>query len=297
MLITRFLRDWKTRWWSLKDQACWTHFPSKVKWDDARTVGGQHADRLLPPPGCIRTIHLPWTTPSHPLHWRVRSRHSMLRMISSHLPPRGFFWLLGALLSSALWFGFQFTEIWTLVIVESVLFEEAFRGLLWYIFMLTSRRQKLDSKMRRTPIAEEIALGSGIAMGRALIMCGSILWESRGPGSFYLPSCQLLPLFLTAALTTHMTSIMDVMWTITAFEGFYTRSWPKLAFVITTHLMSASLNLLNSWEGSWLCWIALLGQFALMVLSCGVGYLSFRSQLSRSVNYNTQTNRNVNDSE
>ena len=197
---------------------------------------------------------------------------------------RGFFWLLGALASSALWYAVGSPEAWVLVIVESVFINEGVRFLLWFVYARATQQQKFDSQNIRTPIKEELSLGAGMAAGRALIMCGSIIWEARGPGSFYLPSCRLLPLFLTASITTALVSSMDVLWTVIAFEGYRTRAWLKIAFVLVAHTGSGSLSLLHTWEGPLLCWIAFAGQLTILVISSYIALRAFREQLERSAN-------------
>ena len=90
-------------------------------------------------------------------------------------------------------------------------------------------------------ITQELAIGVGISAAHEFIMYGSILWESRGPGSYYTSSCLNLPLFLSSGITAMFISLMDICWLIIAFEGYRSRSFVKIGFVFFAHLASSSI--------------------------------------------------------
>ena len=117
------------------------------------------------------------------------------------------------------------TNVWIFVIIESLFFQEVFRWALWFLY--------------------NISLRSKFMAAHAIIMFGSILWDVRGPGSFYIASCPRVPIFLSSAIIACMISILDVCWTIIAYEGYRSRSIPKIVFVIFAHFVSSFLVCLS----------------------------------------------------
>lgn len=149
---------------------------------------------------------------------------------------------MAALFSSALWYGFQLTimlDVWIFVVTESLFFQELSRWLFWYLYSISLRSKLMESKQKSSKLGEEISIGAGVAAAHGIIMFGSILWDSRGPGSYYIPSCPRISLFLSSSITTCLISILDIFWTIIAYEGYRSRSYAKIVFVWVAHFGSS----------------------------------------------------------
>ena len=153
----------------------------------------------------------------------------------------GFFWLVAALITGALWYTFSLINIWSVVVLESLFFQELSRFAFWYLNEIASKTELMKTKGDIPKIKEDLSIGVGIATAHGVIMYGSILWEARGVGSYYLDSCPYLPLFFTSGIISSIISILDVCWTIIAFDGYRTRSIPKIGFVISAHFISSFL--------------------------------------------------------
>ena len=145
------------------------------------------------------------------------------------------------MLSAALWSAISLLNSWAVLVVESIFFQELMRWALWYLLQSAGKSKLMQTRGEMSRIKEEISIGSGIATAHLTIMYGSILWDAKGTGSYYLGSCEMLPLFVTSAVIGGIISILDVCWTIIAFEGYRTRSYVKIIFVISAHFASSFL--------------------------------------------------------
>lgn len=112
---------------------------------------------------------------------------------------------------------------------------------MWYLYSMSLRSKLMESKKLSSKLGEEIAIGAGVSAAHAVVMFGSILWESKGPGSFYIDSCPRIPLFLSSSVITLFISILDIFWTIIAYEGYRSRSYAKIVFVWVAHFGSSFL--------------------------------------------------------
>jgi len=91
-----------------------------------------------------------------------------------------------------------------------------------------------------------IAAGLGNGMLHSAIMYTSILWESTGPGSLFLPSCTGTSIFVISAFMSLCWILYHIFWSVIAFEGFRLRNWFYFGFVVITHLVASLFSIINT---------------------------------------------------
>ncbi|KAF2073363.1 hypothetical protein CYY_005333 [Polysphondylium violaceum] len=108
---------------------------------------------------------------------------------------------------------------------------------------INTRLETLSARPNHTLSAAAIGTGSGITY--AFIMYASILWESTGPGALFSESCPTVNLFMISALTTLFITILHVAFNILAFQGYRSKKYHLVLYVLLAHFAVSYLTLLN----------------------------------------------------
>ncbi|KAM9986578.1 hypothetical protein ACTFIY_010994 [Dictyostelium cf. discoideum] len=108
---------------------------------------------------------------------------------------------------------------------------------------INARLETLSARPNHTLSSAAIGVGSGVAYG--FIMFGSILWESTGPGTLFSPACPSVNLFMLSSIITLFMTLLHVVYNVLAFQGYRSKKYHLVAFVIITHFVTTYLTLLN----------------------------------------------------
>ncbi|KAK5576476.1 hypothetical protein RB653_007620 [Dictyostelium firmibasis] len=108
---------------------------------------------------------------------------------------------------------------------------------------ISARLETLSARPNHTLSSAAIGVGSGVAYG--FIMFGSILWESTGPGTLFSPACPTVNLFMLSSIITLFMTLLHVVYNVLAFQGYRSKKYHLVAFVIITHFVTTYLTLLN----------------------------------------------------
>lgn len=163
-----------------------------------------------------------------------------------------FFWLLSALVSSAIWLGIVQTldDSLPLTIFYSVLIQELFR--LMYIKLLLRAEDGLHyaAEQPNSPynrINYSFSAGLGYGLISAAVNYVSPLTSSWTNGNLFLPSCPKVSLFYLTAISTSISTLLQIVWMIIAVDGVTGRSVGKLIWVVGGHFVCSYATLLNAY--------------------------------------------------
>ncbi|EGG21148.1 gamma-secretase subunit Aph-1 [Cavenderia fasciculata] len=116
---------------------------------------------------------------------------------------------------------------------------------------INTRLETLSARPNHTLSSAAIGCGSGITY--AFVMYGTIMWDSQGPGNLFSAACPTVSLFMISAILALCISLLHIAWNVIAFQGFRSKKYYLVAFVIICHYLISYLTLLNikkSCEGS-----------------------------------------------
>ncbi|EGC31825.1 hypothetical protein DICPUDRAFT_39331 [Dictyostelium purpureum] len=109
--------------------------------------------------------------------------------------------------------------------------------------VINNRLETLSARPNHTLSATAIGVGNGTAYG--FIMFGSILWESTGPGTMFSPACPTVNLFMLSSIITLCMTILHVVYNVLAFQGYRSRKYHLVVYVVIVHFLTSFLTLLN----------------------------------------------------
>lgn len=150
-----------------------------------------------------------------------------------------FFWMLAALLASALWYaaGPMQRHAW-FTLLCAVLLQELVRAAFARLVGLVERRMSARSGGKRElppTVATAFAAGVGAALAYVCVVCVPVLVEGIGPGTLFAPACPATSLFTLAALHAALFSLLQVLLSVLAFVAYERHAWVLVAFVWLSH--------------------------------------------------------------
>ncbi|XP_043663766.1 gamma-secretase subunit Aph-1 [Vespula pensylvanica] len=157
-----------------------------------------------------------------------------------------FFWLISLLLSSVLWYTIPFQNHLMFGLLYSVLLQEAFRYLLYWVLR---KAEKGLEKVTTTEVvngrhvfAYVCGLGFGFMSGAFALV--NVLADAVGPGTMGLKHGTEY-FFIISASTTLCFILLHTFWGIIFFAALDKRNWGQIIWVIGSHLSVSFMTLLN----------------------------------------------------
>ncbi|XP_046739347.1 gamma-secretase subunit Aph-1 [Diprion similis] len=183
-----------------------------------------------------------------------------------------FFWLISLLLSSALWYAVvPLQKELAFGLVFSVLFQEAFRYLLYWVLRKAERGlEKITTAHvadSRHVFAYVCGLGFGMMSGAFALV--NALADAIGPGTMGLRQGSE-HFFMISAATTLCFILLHTFWGIIFFAALDRQSKAHIAWVVGSHLFASCMTLLNRYE---IYVVSLISAYSVLVTSV---FLAFR---------------------
>jgi len=198
------------------------------------------------------------------------------------------FWIVSIILSSIIWYeALPFRTSFAFVIPFSVLVQEAMRWAFYQLFCLTkttlsksvsAHSSGVTVEKALDPFGSSIAIGLGFGLTHAVVMYGSILVESTGPGTLLAPGCKDISIFVLSAFFSSAFIMMHVLLSLISFDVFRKGNTRRScaigsSIIVGAHLAMSFLTLLNQEGGSCLssmllvsCVLIILGIHAVTVV-------------------------------
>ncbi|XP_012252601.1 gamma-secretase subunit Aph-1 [Athalia rosae] len=161
-----------------------------------------------------------------------------------------FFWLIALLLSSALWYAVvPLQDELAFGLVFSVLFQEAFRYLLYWVLRKAERGLEKVTTAHvadsRHVFAYVCGLGFGVMSGAFALV--NVLADAIGPGTMGLRRGTEY-FFIISAATTLCFILLHTFWGVIFFAALDRRSKGHLGWVVGSHLFVSCMTLVNRSE-------------------------------------------------
>ena len=161
-----------------------------------------------------------------------------------------FFWLISLLLSSVLWYAVvPLQNHLAFGLVFSVLFQEAFRYLLYWVLRKAERGLE---KVTTTHVADSrhvfayvCGLGFGFMSGAFALV--NVLADAVGPGTMGLRQGTEY-FFIISAATTLCFILLHTFWGVVFFAALDKKDWGQVVWVVASHLFVSSMTLLNAYQ-------------------------------------------------
>ena len=161
-----------------------------------------------------------------------------------------FFWLISLLLSSVLWYAVvPLQNHLAFGLVFSVLFQEAFRYLLYWVLRKAERGLE---KVTTTHVADSrhvfayvCGLGFGFMSGAFALV--NVLADAVGPGTMGLRQGTEY-FFIISAATTLCFILLHTFWGVVFFAALDKKDWGQVIWVVVSHLFVSSMTLLNVYQ-------------------------------------------------
>lgn len=161
-----------------------------------------------------------------------------------------FFWLIALLLSSILWYAVvPLQNQLAFGLVFSVLFQEAFRYLLYWVLRKAERGLEKVTTAHvadsRHIFAYVCGLGFGLMSGAFALV--NVLADAIGPGTMGLRQGTEY-FFVISAATTLCFILLHTFWGVIFFAALDRRSTLHIGWVVASHLFASCMTLLNRFE-------------------------------------------------
>ncbi|KAL5703027.1 hypothetical protein ACHQM5_028171 [Ranunculus cassubicifolius] len=206
-------------------------------------------------------------------------------------------WLVSLIILSGLWRGFlplKTTAWWpyAILIITSVIFQEALRILFWKVFkrmedILDSIADRLSKPRLFLTDKMQIALAGGLGHGVAhsIFFCLSLLTPSFGRATYYVDKCSHAPFFLVSAIISLGFVTIHTFSMVIAFNGYADGKRTDQIFVPAVHLVAAMVTLVNFAPGGCMIGIPLLYFMVILTLVyCGkMGWSKLNQDRGRQV--------------
>lgn len=158
-----------------------------------------------------------------------------------------FFWLISLLLSSVLWYAVvPLQSHLAFGLVFSVLFQEAFRYLLYWVLRKAERSLE---RVTTTHVADSrhifayvCGLGFGFMSGAFALV--NVLADAVGPGTMGVRQGTEY-FFIISAATTLCFILLHTFWGVVFFSALDRKHWGQIIWVIGSHLLVSCMTLLN----------------------------------------------------
>ncbi|XP_003395060.1 gamma-secretase subunit Aph-1 [Bombus vosnesenskii] len=161
-----------------------------------------------------------------------------------------FFWLISLLLSSVLWYAVvPLQNHLAFGLVFSVLFQEAFRYLLYWV--LRKAERGLD-KVTTTHVADSrhvfaYVCGLGFGFMSGVFALVNVLADAVGPGTMGLRQGTEY-FFIISAATTLCFILLHTFWGVVFFSALDRKNWGQVIWVVGSHLFVSCMTLLNVYQ-------------------------------------------------
>ncbi|XP_015183259.1 PREDICTED: gamma-secretase subunit Aph-1 [Polistes dominula] len=161
-----------------------------------------------------------------------------------------FFWLISLLLSSVLWYAVvPLQDHLSFGLVFSVLFQEAFRYLLYWVLRKAERGLE---KVTTTHVADSrhvfayvCGLGFGFMSGAFALV--NVLADAVGPGTMGIRHGTEY-FFIVSASTTLCFILLHTFWGVIFFAALDKQKWGQIVWVVGSHLFVSCMTLLNVYK-------------------------------------------------
>lgn len=97
-------------------------------------------------------------------------------------------------------------------------------------------------------LSSSLSAGLGFGTMQGIIMYGSVLSASTGPGVLFVDSCPHIPLVLLSAVTCLCFIVMNVVLMVAAFTAYRTHNLNQVAVICGLHLVASLLTVINTYE-------------------------------------------------
>ncbi|PIA29745.1 hypothetical protein AQUCO_05800087v1 [Aquilegia coerulea] len=187
-------------------------------------------------------------------------------------------WLVSLIVLSGLWRAFlplKTTAWWSyaILIITSVVFQEALRLLFWRIYkrledILDAFADRVSKPRLFLTDKMQIALAGGLGHGvaHAIFFCLSLLTPAFGPATFYIDKCSQMPFFLVSAIISLGFVTIHTFSMVIAFSGYEDGKRTDQIFVPVVHLVAAMVTLVNFANGGCMIGITLLYSTVILTL-------------------------------
>ncbi|XP_078037823.1 gamma-secretase subunit Aph-1 [Augochlora pura] len=182
-----------------------------------------------------------------------------------------FFWFISLLLSSVLWYAVvPLRNQLAFGLVFSVLFQEAFRYLLYWVLR---KAEKGLAKITTMPVAESrhvfayvCGLGFGIMSGAFALV--NVLADSVGPGTMGLKQGTEY-FFIISAATTLCFILLHTFWGVIFFSALDRKNWGQIIWVVGSHMFVSGMTLLNVYQ---LYMASLLSAYGILMVTTSIAF-------------------------
>lgn len=191
------------------------------------------------------------------------------------LVTSAFFWLVSLLVSSIFWNYILFRHLFPVSVVISVVFQELFRYLIYYLF---KKAEQVLKKMNVPNTNKDVINNkhivpfvSGLGFG-AMSGCFSlvnILAELAGPGTMGLVGGSEFFCLISSTYTMIFT-LLHAFWSVIFFSAVDLRNYFYISWVVGSHLLVSCMTLLNNTN---VFYVPLITAFCTLVISA---FFAFR---------------------
>ncbi|XP_070150131.1 gamma-secretase subunit Aph-1 [Polyergus mexicanus] len=193
-----------------------------------------------------------------------------------------FFWLISLLLSSVLWYAVvPLQQNLAFGLVFSVLFQESFRYLLYWVLRKAERGLE---KVTTTHVADSrhifayvCGLGFGFMSGAFALV--NVLADAVGPGTMGLWQGSEY-FFIISAATTLCFILLHTFWGVIFFSALDKRNWGHIIWVVGTHLFVSCMTLLNRYQAYA---ASLLSAYIVLVITTALAYKASGGWIQTSI--------------
>lgn len=180
-----------------------------------------------------------------------------------------FFWLLSLVCASLVWFVIPvLNENNWLMVPFGVLCQEIAR---YCFFVCYAKAEGSFAVVGTNAISFPLtdlysALAAGLGYGglHTILIYGTIVFNSLGPGTFFADTCPDFSVFVLSAWLAFCFGILHMELMILAFDAYRRKSWPRIVFFIILHLATACMTIVNLDQSG--CLIALPLIFGLVLV-------------------------------
>ncbi|KAH0567508.1 gamma-secretase subunit Aph-1 [Cotesia glomerata] len=182
-----------------------------------------------------------------------------------------FFWLISLLFSSILWYAVvPLQNYLAFGLVFSVLFQEAFRYLLYWVLRKAEKGLEKVTTAHlansRHVFAYVCGLGFGFMSGAFALV--NVLADAVGPGTMGLKQGSEY-FFIMSAATTLCFILLHTFWGVIFFSAVDEKKWTHIAWVVLSHLFVSCMTLINRYEAYT---YSLLSSYTVLIITMGLAF-------------------------
>jgi len=186
--------------------------------------------------------------PSVALFYTVVSKRAQLVIVAL---SGAFFWLTAILLSALVWTMIPPLKSYYGVIVPvGVIIQEAMRYGLYVTYSKSEQAiQAVATPNAALPLnllTSALAAGLGFGTMQGVIMYGSVLAASTGPGVLFVDACPHMPLVMLSAINCLCFIVMNVTLMLVAFGAYRDNNRQRVMTVFLIHLVCSLVTVINT---------------------------------------------------